>query len=105
MELSNRDLVGKALELLAEGLQPFVARHVKGVAPGGMDWFDWLCRRPHRRGRGRTASKTDPLFLLQTIIQEREAFEGALPEDSRSDAPHLLEWRHRWAHNSMFNEA
>jgi hypothetical protein len=68
--VSNRDLVGRGFELLAEGLEPFVERHLTAVVPGGMDWLEWLSRRGPNRGM--TQSKSDPLVLLRAISQQDE---------------------------------
>jgi hypothetical protein len=103
VELSNRDLVGRGFELLAEGLQPFVERHMAGVAPGGMDWFVWLSGR--RENRGITLSRTDPLVLLRVITRHDEVFKDTLSRAERSYAQELWDCRNNWAHNSLFNEA
>jgi Swt1-like HEPN/NPCBM/NEW2 domain len=105
VELSNRDLVGKAFELLAEGLEPFVEYHVKGVVPGGMDWGDWLSKRLYKRNSGMTVSKTDPLVLLRVIVQEEKVFKDVLSRAERSHAQELWECRNNWAHNAVFNES
>jgi Swt1-like HEPN/NPCBM/NEW2 domain len=103
VELSNRDWVGRGFELLAEGLEPFVERHMASVAPGGMDWLSWESSRG--RNRGKTLSKTDPYVLLSAIVKHEEAFGPALTRAERSYAQELWECRNNWAHNSIFNEA
>lgn len=102
MKLTNRDLVGRGFELLAEGLEPFVESHLAGVVPGGMDWLEWVSRR---QNRGMTLNKSDPLVLLRVITQQEAAFKSALSRAERSYAAELWECRNDWAHNSLFNEA
>jgi hypothetical protein len=102
VKLTNRDLVGRGFELLAEGLAPFVESHLAGVVPGGMDWLEWVSRR---QNRGMTLNKSDPLVLLRVITQQEAAFKSALSRAERSYAAELWECRNDWAHNSLFNEA
>ena len=105
MEPTNRDLVGKSFELLAEGLEPFVERHLKGVVPGGMDWLEWMSKHVYRQNPGLKLNKSDPLVLLRAIAHEEKTFAGALSRADRSYVQELWECRTRWAHNSVFNEA
>jgi hypothetical protein len=103
MELTNRDLLGRGFELLADGLEPFVEQHLKGVVPGGMDWLEWLSRHVFKQNSGLKLSKTDPLVLLRAIAHEEKAF--ALSRAERSYVQELWDCRNRWAHNSVFDEA
>jgi Swt1-like HEPN/NPCBM/NEW2 domain len=104
VEPSNRDLIGKGFELLAEGLEPFVEHHMAPFVPGGMDWLTWLAKRPQNRGV-KLESKTDPHVLLRTIVQQEQVFKSALSRPQRAYAQELWEGRNEWAHNSVFNEA
>ena len=55
----NRERVGKALELLNEGLRPFVDRELKGVH--GNEWEDVAKEgQPPERGRGRAGGTPTP---------------------------------------------
>jgi Swt1-like HEPN len=96
-------MVGKGFELLAEGLEPFVDRHMSQVAPGGIDWLELLSKR--KQNRGMAQSKTDPIVLLRAIATREDVFEGVLSRVERSYAQELWEYRNKWAHNSVFNEA
>ena len=49
--LSNRDRVGRALEILAKGLEPFVDRHMVTAMPQGRDWLDVMMDRARSGGR------------------------------------------------------
>lgn len=108
MELTNRDVVGRAFELLAYGLEPCVESHLKRVAPGGMDWPDWLHQKWSRRDPRKPVRRTDPATLLRAIGEDRtwKYFKDTLPSTAQSDAKELRDWRNDWAHNnSMFTEA
>ena len=105
MEPTNRDLVGKSFELLAEGLEPFVERHLMGVVPGGMDWLEWMSKHVYRQNPGLKLNKSDPLVHLRAIAHEEKTFAGTLSRADRSYVQELWDFRTRWAHNSVFNEA
>lgn len=104
MEFTNRDLVGKGFELLAEGLEPFVAHHLARVVPGGTDWLEWLSKQGPNRGM--TQSKSDPLVLLRAITgRYGDVFKNSLSRAELAYAHELWECRNNWAHNSLFNDA
>lgn len=104
MALSNRDRVGRGFEFLAEGLAPFVEHHIRGIAPGDVEWITWLGRRLYSGNSKMKISGTDPLVLLRAITQEDDAFKGVLSRSERSYAQELWECRNNWAHNVTFNE-
>ena len=58
MALSNYERVGKAVQLLAEGLAPFVARECR--AEFGDDWIVAVQRRDTRGGGGRSRKVNPP---------------------------------------------
>ena len=105
VSLTNRDRVGKGFELLAEGLEPFVERHLADEAHGGTDWLEWLAKRWCKHNPEMKVSKTDPLVLLRAISQERAAFKSTLSRAEHSYAQELWEWRNSWAHFNAFTEA
>ena len=79
MALSNRDKVGRGLELLAEGLKPFVARYMSAKLPAGKDWVEVLSARDGaKHGTSKTYSTDDPRFLLKVLTEDWRAFDGAL---------------------------
>lgn len=105
MELTNRDRAGRGFELLAEGLEPFVERHLTAVAPGGMDWLEWLSKRLYGPKSTMMVSRSDPLILLRAIVHEEKVFQGTLSRTELSYAQELWQCRHQWAHNSLLNDA
>ena len=66
-ELSNKARVGEAFDLLAGGIEPFVAQHMQRATPNGKDWaahFVATSRTPDRE-----YSTSDPSFLLNVMIE------------------------------------
>jgi len=102
--LSNRDKVGRGLELLAEGLKPFVARYMSAKLPAGKDWVEVLSARDGaKHGTSKTYSSDDPRFLLKVLTEDWRAFDGALSRVEQSYASELRDVGNRWAHNDGFS--
>lgn len=99
MAVSNKERVGRGLELLGIGLRPFVDRHMSAAAPAGQDWMKLLdARDATRHGGVRGNSADDPRFLLKVMTEERRVFADVL---SRTDVRHASELRdvgNAWAH-------
>lgn len=104
MALTNRDRVGKGMEVLAQGLRPFVDRHMSGKVPEGRDWVEILAARDAaKHGTVRKQSADDPRFLLRVLTEEWRAFDGALSRVEQSYASELRDVGNRWAHNENFS--
>ena len=104
MAMSNRDRVGKAFDLLVEGLTDPVDEVMTGVFGAA----DWNVRWSEQRGRqhGKPAypmSKTDPLTLLQAITDYGRDFNNLLSRSQQAFASELRETRHQWAHGESFS--
>ena len=82
MALSNRDRVGRALEVMAEGLQPFVDRHMAASLSSGRDWLGVMIDRAQHDGRPVTMVKSDPRLLLRVIGENGRAFRDSLSRGS-----------------------
>ncbi len=78
MAVKNRDRVGRAFEVLATGLAPYVDRTMEATA--GADWFaPWSVQE---RGR---VSLNDPQFLLKVMRDAwNQAFARALGRTDRT---------------------
>jgi predicted AAA+ superfamily ATPase len=101
---SNRDRVGRGMDLLAEGLAPFVDAGMSAAAPAGRDWADVLAARAaNRHGREWKVSKTDPAFLLQVLTEEWRVFKDQLSRAEQSFATELRDTRNGWAHGDAFS--
>jgi predicted AAA+ superfamily ATPase len=104
MATSNRDRVGRGLEILANGLGPFVDGRMTAAAPGGRDWVEMLqARDAAKHGREKQYSKSDPQFLLQVITEEWRAFKDQMSRAEQSFASELRDTRNRWAHGNAFS--
>lgn len=100
MTASNRERVGSALELVGEGLAPFVDEKMKAVAPKGSNWVDAVAAR---FGVGYKASITDPQFQLRVMWEFwNEIFGKVLQRSDRTQVSILMDARNAWAHNNPF---
>jgi hypothetical protein len=97
--LSNRDRVGRALEILARGLEPFVDRHMSAATPAGRDWLEVIADRARRDGRPATMVRSDPRLLLQVIGENSRAFRESLSKTELAFAQEIRETGHKWAHH------
>src|SRR5262249_43554550 len=104
MAISNRDRVGRGLEILGAGLGPFVDARMSAAAPSGRDWGGMLQARAASRDGGEGQySRSDPRFLLRVITDEWRAFRDQLSRAERSFASELRDTGNRWAHGDPFS--
>jgi predicted AAA+ superfamily ATPase len=104
MAMSNRDRVGRGMDILAAGLGPFVDAQMSAAAPKGRDWVEVLQgRNSAKYGRDRQYSKSDTGFLLRVISEEWRAFRDQLSRAELSFASELWDTRNRWAHGDPFS--
>ncbi|MGW7572503.1 Swt1 family HEPN domain-containing protein [Streptomyces sp. NPDC054765] len=101
MALSNRDRIGRMIELLPEGVLPLVEREM--TRRQGNSWFDDAVAAARSGGLG-AQSKEDPHFLLTTVLRNWASyFRHVLPPAARSYVGELSDVRNRWAHNAPFS--
>ena len=101
MVLSNYERVGKAVQLLAEGLAPFVDRECR--AEFGDDW-PVVVQRGNGGGTPRKVNPVDAQFLLKVIWAEwRTIFSKKLSRSDRNYVSELQGVRNDWAHNNTFS--
>lgn len=102
MAVTNRERIGKGLELMASGLRPFVERELKSQL--GENWRNVL---PDGAGRGlktKPANLDDPQILLGVLWDQwNAAFRNVLGPAERSIVSELRDIRNRWAHNEQFS--
>ena len=97
-ELSNKARIGEAFDLLARGLEPFVARHMQRTTPKGREWAAHFVATS--RGPDREYSTSDPSFLLNVMIECWDGvFRSQLPRSTRNLLFTLRDKRNDWAHN------
>jgi predicted AAA+ superfamily ATPase len=102
MAITNRERVGKGLDLLASGLRPFVERELKSHL--GNNWQSAL---PDNGGRGPKArgavNLNDPQVLLGVLWDQWNAvFRDVLGPTERSLVSELRGIRNQWAHHEQF---
>ena len=101
MALSNYERVGKAVQLLAEGLASFVERECR--AKFGDNWLDTV-QRKDRGGIPREVNPADLQFLLKVMRDEWDTIFGKkLSPRDRGYIFELQGMRNDWAHNSTFS--
>jgi predicted AAA+ superfamily ATPase len=102
MAVTNRDRVGKALDLLNAGLRPFVERELKEVFP---DRWQEVAREGEPPSRARnTAPKLDTQALLAIMTRQWEVvFKRRLGRSERSLVFEIQDIRNRWAHQETFS--
>jgi len=101
--LSNRDRVGRAFEVLAVGLGPYVDRRMRASSRAGKDWVRDFVASISPPGRPGPASPSDPAFLLRVMADAWErAFATELGRSDRNLVFELRDVRNRWAHNDAF---
>src|SRR3954449_8977175 len=100
MAATNTQRVQRAMQVLSEGLGPFVDARLSRTL--GADWPAAVT------GEGRPApanARADTHFLLTAMIRgwRDGGFGDALGHAGRSWVSELLDARNRWAHNEAFS--
>ena len=94
MAITNHEQVGKGLDLLKEGLAPFVARELKGKHY--VDSGDPSNHKP--------VAERDAAGLLKLIWENWQlVFRGTLGQAERSLVSELRDWRNKWAHQESIS--
>src|SRR5258707_2099387 len=104
MAISNHERVGKALELLKDGLRPFVERELKTYH--GDRWASEVKEvlTDTRLGGGKGDAMQD--VAVQLVLMDRtwgDVFRKTLGKAERSLVNELLDVRNRWAHQNPFS--
>ncbi len=104
MAITNREQIGKGLDLLARGLRPFIERELRSRL--GSNWQEGLPASDNRPGRPtpRSVNLDDPHTLLTVLWDQWNAvFRNVLGPAERSIISELREARNRWAHHEQFS--
>lgn len=104
MAMNNRDRVGKAFDLLSEGLLDEVDE-VMTRAYKTPEWPGaWAKEDAQRRGGPlRTMTKHDVQVQLRAITEQGYQFKDVLSRAQQGFASELRETRNLWAHNEPFS--
>lgn len=106
MGLSNREFIGRALDIMAEGLEPFIRTTIEQVAPG----VEWTRILEHKDDLQHKESKlynhTDPQVQLRMLTERLGGlgYPFNLTPDCRAYASEMRQVRNLWAHNEVFTD-
>ncbi|MCQ1947573.1 DUF4011 domain-containing protein [Arthrobacter sp. zg-Y1116] len=106
MALSNREFIGRTLEILSKVLEPYIDRAMAEVSPG-VDWPSLLSRKDELAGRGLKTYKASDVQTQLRMLTERLGNLGypfALPPEASAYASELRQIRNLWAHNEPFSD-
>ena len=100
MAITNQERVGQALELLREGLAPFVEREfVNAHRNRAHDVARSYFRSDSRLSTEGPINEWDAAALLSVMSYSwNDIFRQTLGRSERSMASELLDWRNEWAH-------
>lgn len=96
--LNNRERIGRAFELLSEGLHDFVDQVMTSKYRSA-----WDTKLGASSGIGRTSSKNDPAIQLKCITDEEKLFRTEIGYTAIAYASELREVRNLWAHLAPFS--
>jgi hypothetical protein len=105
LALSNRDRVGRVLEILGGVLAPFVDRHMAAFLPTGRDWLQIMTDRARKEGRSGKMGRSDTRVLLRVIGENPRAFREPLSRLELAYAREIGEVANQWAHLEQFSDA
>ena len=105
MAITNQERVGKALELLKEGLRPFVERELK--AQHAQMWFD-QAKASVGESLSLFGTEAQPKWEIATLLavmwnQWNLVFRKTLGQAERTLVSELRDVRNKWAHQNPFS--
>lgn len=106
MAITNHERVGKALDLLKEGLQPFVEREMK--SQHAQQWFEQIKASVRETQSNLFGTETEPRWDVAVLLgvmwnQWQIVFRKTLGQAERSIVSELREVRNKWAHQNPFS--
>ena len=105
MAVTNRERVGKALDLLKAGLGPFADREVKNaIKAKRLDEYGFHQFHDDPKLKGKSVTEWDAAALLKLMWDTwNDVFRYTLGHTDRSLVSELREWRNKWAHQEHFS--
>jgi hypothetical protein len=104
MAISNIDRVGRALDVIASALEPFVDGVLASHVPGAGDWTALLAAKDGRDGR--EYDRNDPQTQLRAVTEKLGTlgfpFGELLSRGEQNLASEMREVRNSWAHRKPF---
>jgi predicted AAA+ superfamily ATPase len=106
--ITNYERVGRTLELLRDGLMPFVARELIATPTIAEKWRDVLLRQTSDTGHtSKQLANNEPVDIyiqLKTMWELwNEVFKRTLGHSERSLVSELRTFRNDWAHQKQFS--
>jgi len=102
MAMTNTERVKRALDLVREGLRPFVEQQLQ--AAWGAEWVEKLRERSRGLRREKDGVRWDSQLLLNTLFHNwHDVFRSVLGDNDRTYARELLDIRNRYAHEERFS--
>ena len=96
MALSNRDHVGKALDLLAGAFGPYIDRRMSKRSPMGGNW---------KAAYADVNIEEDPSAQINVLLDNWQAvFRDELRTTGRNLVGEARDWRNKWAHKEPFSQ-
>lgn len=106
MAITNHERVGKALDLLKDGLRPFVEREMK--AQHAQLWFEQVKAAVRETQSNLFGTETEPRWDVAALLavmwnQWQLVFRKTLGQAERSLVSELRDVRNKWAHQTPFS--
>jgi len=106
MAITNHERVGKALDLLKDGLQPFVEREMK--SQHAQLWFEQVKASVRETQSNLFGTETEPRWDVAVLLgvmwnQWQIVFRKTLGQAERSIVSELRDVRNKWAHQNPFS--
>jgi hypothetical protein len=106
MAITNHERIGKMLDLLREGLAPFVERELKSQYE--QQWFNQLKASLPPQQLGFSGTESDPQWDIANVLavawgQWNTVFRKTLGQAERTLISELRDVRNRWAHQRPFS--
>lgn len=110
MAQSNRDRVGKAMELLGPALDTFLSKVFAADLTANTDWTAFLALKDSRDGMKKAYNRLDPQNSLRMLTANVPSsirrgwypFDEHLSRVEKSWAEEIKDVRNKWAHNEPF---
>lgn len=105
MALTNQDRVGQAMELLRQGLGPFVEREIQNKIQAGTVRMDTIRRfADDPKLANKPIHEWDASGLLKLMWETwNDVFRLTLGFAERSLVSEIRDWRNKWAHQEPFS--
>src|SRR5689334_22042589 len=105
MAITNQERIGKAMELLRQGLAPFVEREFTSTYKDkALIEARRLLPNDDRLNGNRSIAQWDAAVLLKILWDAwNDIFGRTLGRAERSLVQELRDWRNKWAHQEPFS--